>query len=61
MGGCFTHNRKELVILSKKFMTKKDAEKARGKYPERERRRIVVGRSVWSFVDSATAQHLVAR
>jgi hypothetical protein len=42
----YTHNGEELVILSKKFETKKDAEVARDEYPERERRAIGVGRSL---------------
>jgi hypothetical protein len=33
----------ELVILSKPFKTKELAEKARQKYPDRERRKIGVG------------------
>ena len=39
----FEYNGLELVILSKPFKTKKLAEKERGKYPERERRKIGVG------------------
>ena len=43
----YTHNGEELVLLSKKkFKTKEAAEKAREKYPERERRQIGVGRSL---------------
>jgi hypothetical protein len=42
----YTHNGEELVILSKKFGTKQDAEEARSKYPERERRQIGIGRSL---------------
>jgi hypothetical protein len=30
----YTHNGKRLVILSKPFKSKEDAEKAREKYPE---------------------------
>ena len=42
----YTHNGKSLIAVSpKKFKTKKDAEKAREKYPEQERRAIGVGRS----------------
>ena len=33
----------ELVILSKPFKTKKLAEKARLKYPDRERRKVGIG------------------
>jgi hypothetical protein len=39
----FEYQGLELVILSKPFKTKKLAEKARLKYPERERKRIAVG------------------
>jgi len=39
----FEYNGLELVILSKPFKTKKLAEKARQKYPERERRKIGIG------------------
>jgi len=42
----YTHDGKGLVLLSKKFKTKKDAEKAREKYPEQKRRAIGVGRSL---------------
>jgi hypothetical protein len=42
----YTHDGKGLLVLSKKFKTKEDAEKARGKYPEREKRTIGVGRSL---------------
>jgi hypothetical protein len=41
----YTYNEGQLVILSK-FKTKQDAEKAREKYPERERGKIGVGRSL---------------
>jgi hypothetical protein len=40
----YTYDGKEIVVLSKKFKNKKDAEKAREKYPERESRKIGVGR-----------------
>ncbi len=39
----FEYNGLELVILSKPIKTKKLAEKARLKYPERERRKIGIG------------------
>jgi hypothetical protein len=39
----FEYQGLELVILSKGFKTKKLAEKARRKYPERERRKIGIG------------------
>jgi len=39
----FEYQGLELVILSKPFKTKKLAERARLKYPERERRKIGVG------------------
>jgi hypothetical protein len=39
----FEYNGLELVILSKGFKTKKLAEKARQKYPDRERRKIGIG------------------
>jgi hypothetical protein len=39
----FEYNGLELVVLSKPFKTKKLAEKARQKYPERERRKIGIG------------------
>jgi hypothetical protein len=39
----FEYDGLELVILSKGFKTKKLAEKARLKYPERERRKIGIG------------------
>jgi hypothetical protein len=42
----FTHDGKRLVVLSKKFKTKRDAEKAREKYPEQKRRAIGIGRSL---------------
>jgi hypothetical protein len=42
----YTHDGQGLVILSKKFGTKEDAEKLRSQYPERERRTIGVGRSL---------------
>jgi hypothetical protein len=42
----YTHDGQGIVILSKKFGDKRDAEKAREKYPERERRAIGVGRSI---------------
>jgi hypothetical protein len=43
----YTHDGKSLVHVSpKKFKTKEDAEKAREKYPERERRGIGIGRSL---------------
>jgi hypothetical protein len=39
----FEYKGLELVILSKPFKTKKLAEKARLKYPERDRRKIGIG------------------
>jgi hypothetical protein len=39
----FEYKGLELVILSKPFKTKELAEKARQKYPERERKGIAVG------------------
>jgi hypothetical protein len=39
----FEYQGLELVILSKGFKTKKLAEKARLKYPERDRRKIGIG------------------
>ena len=39
----FEYQGLELVILSKPFKTKKLAEKARLKYPDRERRKIGIG------------------
>jgi len=36
----------ELVILSKPFKTKKDAEKARLKLSDRERQKVGIGRSL---------------
>ena len=39
----FEYKGLELVILSKPFNTKKLAEKARLKYPERERKKIGIG------------------
>ena len=39
----FEYQGLELVILSKLFKTKKLAEKARLKYPDRERRKIGIG------------------
>ncbi len=39
----FEYKGSELVILSKPFKTKKLAEKARLKYPERVRRKIGIG------------------
>jgi hypothetical protein len=39
----FEYKGRELVILAKPFKTKKLAEKARLKYPERERKGIAVG------------------
>jgi hypothetical protein len=39
----FQYVRGELTPLSKPFQTKKQAEKARGKYPERLRKGIGVG------------------
>jgi hypothetical protein len=39
----FEYKGHELVILSKPFKAKKEAEKARLKYPERRRRTIGVG------------------
>ncbi len=39
----FEYQSLELVILSKPIKTKKLAEKARLKYPERERRKIGIG------------------
>ena len=39
----FEYTGLELVILSKPFKTKELAEKARQKYPDRERRKIGVG------------------
>ena len=39
----FENNGLELVVLSKPFKTKKLAEKARLKYPDRERRKIGIG------------------
>jgi len=39
----FEYDGPELIILSKPFKTKKLAEKARLKYPDRERRKIGIG------------------
>jgi hypothetical protein len=39
----FEYQGRNLVILSKGFKTKKLAEKARLKYPERDRRKIGIG------------------
>jgi len=39
----FEYKGLELVVLSKVFKTKKLAEKARLKYPDRERRKIGIG------------------
>jgi hypothetical protein len=39
----FEYKGREPVILSKPFKTKELAEKARQKYPERERRKIGIG------------------
>jgi hypothetical protein len=39
----FEYQGLELVILSKPFKTKKLAEKARLKYPNRERRKVGIG------------------
>ena len=39
----FEYKGVELVILSKPFRTKKLAEKARLKYPDRERRKVGIG------------------
>jgi len=39
----FEHQGLELIILSKPFKTKKLAEKARLKYPDRLRRKIGIG------------------
>ncbi len=39
----FEYKGSELVILSKPFKTKKLAEKARLKYPDRERRKVGIG------------------
>jgi len=41
----FEYQGLELVILSKPFKTKKLAEKARLKYPDRLRRKIGIGRA----------------
>jgi hypothetical protein len=42
----YTHDGEQLGILSKPFKSKQEAEKAREKYPEKESRKIGVGRSV---------------
>jgi hypothetical protein len=39
----FEYNKREPTLLSKPFKTKKEAEKARLKYPERRRRKIAMG------------------
>jgi len=39
----FEYKASELVILSKPFKTKRLAEKARQKYPDRDRRKIGIG------------------
>ena len=39
----FEYEGRELTLLSKPFKTKKEAEKAREKYPERLRKRIGLG------------------
>jgi len=39
----FEYKNRELVILSKPFKTKKEAEKARLKYPERRAKKVGIG------------------
>jgi len=42
----YQYKDRELAILSKPFKTKKEAEKAREKYAEWQRRQIGIGRSL---------------
>jgi hypothetical protein len=39
----YEYTQGELILLSKPFRTKEQAERERAKYPERERRKIGVG------------------